>query len=139
HEEIQTEKKYHDRVAGAAARRVTIVDDDTFFLKRIEHLLAAENILLNSYSDSNQVLDAIEKFNPELVVLDVNMPGMNGFEVCSELRRKHEKLPIIVISADSSDETQAEATRCGAARFVAKPIKNMQFIGTIKDELCADD
>lgn len=135
HSELITEQKYHDRVSKEAARRVLIVDDDTFFLRRLEHLLAPEGILLNSYSDSNRVVDAIEKFNPEVVVLDVNMPGMNGFEVCEELRRKKPSLPVIIMSADSSDATKARATACGANQFAAKPIKNMQFVAMLKEML----
>jgi DNA-binding response OmpR family regulator len=135
--EVASQQTYYDRVAGPNAKRVTVVDDDTFFLKRLEHLLAAEGILLNSYSDSTHVLTSIEQFKPDLVVLDLNMPGLNGFELCRQLREKHSKqdLPIVIISADSSEETQAAALKNGANRFDAKPIKNMQFVSTIKELL----
>lgn len=133
--ELSTQDRYHARVAGEAAQRVLIVDDDTFFLKRLEHLLAAENILLNSYSDSKQVVDAITKFVPELLVLDINMPGLNGFEVCRQVRKTHPTLPIILISADCSDDVRARATESGANHFAAKPIKNMQFVALIKEML----
>jgi DNA-binding response OmpR family regulator len=138
HSHLASEQKYHERISGDAARRVMIVDDDAFFLKRLEHLLAAENILLNSYSDSNRVVDAIDKFNPELVILDVNMPGLNGFEVCEEVRRKHPAMAVIIISADNSAEVQARATKSGANCFTAKPIKNMHFVSLIKAMLGVD-
>jgi DNA-binding response OmpR family regulator len=131
-ENMRSADKNHSRSIAAGVCRVVIVDDDTFFLKRMEHLLAGEGILLNSYSDSQHVLGAIDSFNPTLVVLDVNMPGLNGFEVCAELRKKHQVLPIIIISADSDDLTREKAAAAGATLFETKPIKNMQFINTIK-------
>jgi DNA-binding response OmpR family regulator len=133
HTQLKSEQEYYDRVAQTGAKRVLMVDDDVFFLKRLEYLLAAEGILRNSYSDSQHIMKAIENFNADLLVLDVNMPGADGFQICKEVRKVATEVPIIIVSADSSPETHKRAIDSGASRFEPKPIKNMHFVATIKE------
>jgi len=131
--DIAEEELYQARLVVPGSKKVLIVDDDIFLLKRLEQLLAAENILLNSYSDSKQVVQGMQHFKPDVVVLDVNMPDFDGFEVCVQIRSKDLTIPIILISADASAESKAKAS--GATVFEAKPIKNMRFVGLIKSLL----
>lgn len=101
---------------------VLVVDDDRMNLKFAEHMLSsAYNVVLAiSYTEA---LDYLSKECPALVLLDVHMPGMNGFELLSEIRKIKacSDLPVVFLTADSDRETEVRVFREGAQDYIQKP------------------
>lgn len=101
---------------------VLVVDDDRMNLKFAEHMLcSAYNIVLAaSYTEA---LDYLSKERPSLALLDVHMPGMNGFELLSEIRKIKDcgDLPVVFLTADSDRETEVRVFREGALDYIQKP------------------
>lgn len=101
---------------------VLVVDDDRMNLKFAEHMLSsAYNVVLAiSYTEA---LDYLSKVCPALLLLDVHMPGMNGFELLSEIRKIKacSDLPVVFLTADSDRETEVRVFREGAQDYIQKP------------------
>jgi len=105
--------------------RILIVDDEPVMRTITESVLAQHEFEVSTASSAEQaILTISEGHVPDLILLDVLMPGMNGFEACRILRRKHrlEHLPIIMLTALDDQVSIDEAYRCGATDFITKPL-----------------
>lgn len=104
---------------------ILVVDDEPVMRTITESVLAQQEFEVSTASSAEQAILMIsEGFVPDLLLLDVLMPGMNGFEACRILRRKHrlEHLPIIMLTALDDQMSIDEAYRCGATDFITKPL-----------------
>ena len=105
--------------------RILVVDDEPVMRTITESVLAQHEFEVSTTESAEQAILMIsEGFVPDLLLLDVLMPGMNGFEACRILRRKHrlEHLPIIMLTALDDQVSIDEAYRCGATDFITKPL-----------------
>ncbi|MBF0154607.1 MAG: response regulator [Magnetococcales bacterium] len=114
--------------------RVLVIDDDPDFRKLL--LTFLDRIGVQS-TESPSARDALQKVNlypHHLVICDVNMPEMNGFELLSQLRKdpKTKTLPVILITGDSSMESREKAFRMGADDFINKPIASNEFLPRVR-------
>lgn len=101
---------------------VLVVDDDRMNLKFAEHMLSSTyNVILAQ--DYQETLNSLSMERPSLVLLDVHMPGMNGFELLSEIRKIKacSDLPVVFLTADSDRETEVRVFREGAQDYIQKP------------------
>ncbi|AXR07803.1 diguanylate cyclase [Salinimonas sediminis] len=116
--------------------RVLIVDDQETSLLIMATLLEdlAQCETVNSASDA---LAACEKQLPDLIITDVNMPGMSGHELCQLLRKSPEtaQLPVMFVTASDSDEEQEKCWQAGGVDFVTKPIHATTFRNRVKFQL----
>jgi two-component system cell cycle response regulator len=105
--------------------RILIVDDEAINLDLLEGILAPEGYAIARVEDGPQALAAITAAPPDLVLLDLMMPGMTGLEVCSRLRGNPETaaIPVIVVTAMGQVATKEAALTTGADDFVAKPVR----------------
>ena len=105
--------------------RILVVDDEPVMRTITESVLSQHEFAVSTANSAEQAILMIsEGFVPDLLLLDVLMPGMNGFEACRILRRKHrlEHLPIIMLTALDDQVSIDEAYRCGATDFITKPL-----------------
>lgn len=113
------------------------VDDDIYNQHFIEVLLEKQNYRVASVNDGHKALSEARRLNPDMVLLDINMPGMDGFEVCRHL--KEDKLtahiPIIFVTGASSDDVLDRAFQCGATDYVCKPINRRELAARINAAL----
>jgi len=102
---------------------ILAVDDDPVNLKVVEHVLSAEGHTILQARNGPEALAAIERERPDLVVLDVMMPEMNGYEVCRRVRRNPAiaDVLIILLTAHSSVESRLQGYEAGADDFMGKP------------------
>ncbi|MFC3050828.1 PP2C family protein-serine/threonine phosphatase [Kordiimonas pumila] len=120
------------------AAKILIVDDMVLMQRMIGLCLnrgGFENLLYAS--DGDQALKMIEEFMPDLVVLDLNMPTVSGYEVCRTLRAdpKYNSLPILVQSASEAPEERVEVFNSGATDFVSKPINQPELLARVRMHL----
>jgi DNA-binding response OmpR family regulator len=102
-----------------------IVDDNPANLKLLEDMLLREGHEVRSFPSGRLALAAAMKNAPDLILLDINMPEMNGYEVCERLKctRKLSDTPVIFLSALNETEDKVQAFRCGAADYISKPFQ----------------
>lgn len=101
--------------------RVLLVDDHPSVLEPLESRLRALGYHTVVAHDGAAALEAVRREPPDLVVLDVMMPEVNGFQVCREIKRLHPALPVILLTAKSDAADRFWASECGASAFLTKP------------------
>ena len=114
----------------ATGGRVLIVDDDAASRELLETRLGALNCQVAMAADGREALTAIRREAPSVVLLDLQMPGMNGLEVLRTLRQDGMNIPVIVITAHGSIESAVEAMKEGAYDFILKPFdpKHLEIV-----------
>jgi DNA-binding NtrC family response regulator len=103
------------------AHKILLVDDEPLNLDLLDQELSDLGYDIETARDGAQALKAMAEVAPDLVLLDYQMPGMNGIEVLSEIRKKNADLPVIMITAYGTIERAVEAIKSGADDFVTKP------------------
>lgn len=108
----------------ACKTSVLIVDDIPINVTLIEKMLKPFHFVIEKTNDGQTALDIVADNKPDLILLDLMMPGINGYDVIKQLRAKEEtkQLPIIVISALNSNEDVVKGYDLGANDFLTKPI-----------------
>jgi DNA-binding NtrC family response regulator len=100
---------------------ILLVDDEPFNLDLLEQELTELGYSIELASNGAQALKLVEKARPDLVLLDYQMPGMNGIEVLRAIRQTDNDLPVVIITAHGSIERAVEAIKAGADDFITKP------------------
>src|SRR5712691_11538099 len=99
---------------------VLVVDDDLPIRRMLERTLAAEGYAVDAAADGGAALAAVERAMPDLLVLDVAMPGMDGLAVCRRLRRTRLALPILLLTARDSVPDRVAGLDAGADDYLVK-------------------
>ena len=113
---------------------IAIVDDDESVCRAIKRLVRSLGMTAETYVSGAEFVDLIEalpSFQPDCVVLDVQMPGMSGIEVQTCLRRARGKIPIIFITAHDDRIVRAQALAAGAVAFLRKPFNDSLLVRTL--------
>jgi DNA-binding response OmpR family regulator len=104
---------------------VIVVDDDITNLKMAGHILSKAGLRVTALKSGQALLNfVVEKGMPDLVLLDIKMPGMDGFETLQKLRRLEagkEVVPVIFLTADDNEESEMKGLSLGASDFIKKP------------------
>lgn len=117
----------------ARPRRVLVVEDDTFLLELITTRLDLAGFDTRPARDGNQAIQRLTEFRPEAMVLDINMPVLDGFGVLNYMRVQGltEKTPTMVLTARNSPEDVSKAIKLGARDYLSKPFKDEQLIARV--------
>jgi DNA-binding response OmpR family regulator/HPt (histidine-containing phosphotransfer) domain-containing protein len=117
--------------------KVTIVDDDIAWLKAIPKLLEPWGFKVTTLADPHQFWTVLETLEPDVLVLDINMPAIDGLELCQILRSDPhwQKLPVLFLSALSDSTTQNQAFRAGADDYLCKPVMGIDLANRIINRL----
>jgi two-component system response regulator HydG len=102
--------------------RVLLVDDDGGARNALKELLGAETFEVELAEDGIRALEQIAERPPDVVVTDLDMPGMNGMQLIHELHERHSELPIIVATSAAEVRSAVAAMRAGAADYITKPV-----------------
>ncbi len=116
---------------------ILIIDDTPAELKLLNGLLKAEGYKVRLIPDGKTALNAIDNKPPALILLDINMPDMNGYEVCKKLKSspKTRDIPIIFLTANTEIEDIAKGFKLGAVDYVTKPFNSDELLVRIKTHL----
>jgi nitrogen regulation protein NR(I) len=107
---------------------ILIVDDDAQLRQSFEKLLTAEGHTVKTAASGEAAISLVKAAVPDLVIMDVRMPGMSGLEAFRAIHEIEPKLPVIIMTAFGTTETAIEATKLGAFEYVLKPFENIQDI-----------
>jgi DNA-binding response OmpR family regulator len=102
--------------------RVLLVDDEADFVETLAERLEIRGFEPSVALDGPAALERLKDFVPDVMVLDLKMPGMGGLEVLRESLRKSPKLPVIMLTGHGSEQERDEALASGASTYLQKPI-----------------
>jgi DNA-binding response OmpR family regulator len=117
--------------------KVLIVDDDEVLLALTHNLLEEEGYRVLSTADGPQGITIYKQLRPDLVLLDLGLPHMSGFEVLRKIRAFDQKAKIIIVTGHDSRESADVALRHGASDFVVKPFSHVDLLNRIRSVLSA--
>jgi nitrogen regulation protein NR(I) len=114
---------------------ILIVDDDAQLRQSFEKLLTTEGHLVRTASSGEAAIAAVKAELPDLVIMDVRMPGMSGLDAFKIIHEIEPKLPVIIMTAFGTTETAIEATKLGAFEYVLKPFEIPDILALISQAL----
>lgn len=114
---------------------VLVVEDDKDFQRFLKDLLVKNGYSVQTTDKGITAISVIEKIDPDLVILDLNLPDMHGESVCSEIRKEHQNLPIIMLTSKSSVSEKIQGLSAGADDYITKPLEPDEFLARVKARL----
>jgi two-component system, OmpR family, response regulator MprA len=111
---------------------ILVVDDEPAVRDALERALKAQHHTVTTAADGRQALDAIAQQRPELVLLDVLMPVMDGFETCRRLRELGDRTPVLMLTARDAVGDRVEGLDAGADDYVVKPFALEELLARIR-------
>ena len=114
-----------------------IVDDEEKNIKLLKGMLYSENYQIHEALNGEEALGKIEKIAPDLILLDVMMPNISGFEVCQVLKRdkKTRSIPVVMVTALRENENRLKAMEVGADDFISKPVDKTELLIRVRSLL----
>lgn len=108
--------------------RVLIVDDDVDLLNLVDFNLSREGYITSSSLDGIDAINKIEDFKPEMVILDLMLPNMDGWEICKYLRERKRDIKVIMLTAKAMPEDRLKGLEIGADDYITKPFSMEELI-----------
>jgi CheY-like chemotaxis protein len=110
---------------GRPARKVLLVDDEDSLRRVMKDLLEREGYIVSEARDGVQALDQVDRVGPDIIVLDLNLPGLDGYGVLSHLRSRPatSAIPVIVLTAKGDEDNEVRVFELGADDFLSKPFR----------------
>jgi len=114
--------------------RILIVDDDTSGLYMLSFLLRSHNYEIFEAYNGHEGLAKAKELKPDVILLDIQMPDMNGFEVCTNLKQENEmkKIPVILFTSYSMPNHKKRAIEAGADGYIEKPVNPDVFVSQVE-------
>ena len=114
--------------------RVLVVDDDPKILRLMETFLEDVDCDIASAEDGESALNEIENSTPDLVLLDYQMPGMDGFEVCRRIKAdpRTRLIPVVMVTSRAGDKHRRKALDLGSSGYVVKPYQDEALLKVIR-------
>jgi DNA-binding response OmpR family regulator len=116
-------------------RHVVLVEDEPNITEAIRFLLTRDGWKVDSHADGADAVDVIRAAKPDLVILDLMLPGKSGLEIIKELRDGDELpgLPVLMLTARGQLKDREMAERAGVTRFMTKPFSNTEVLTAVRD------
>ncbi len=121
-------------------KKILIVEDEESLLKLESILLTTKGYLVQGATTGLAALEAVAAEAPDLILLDIMLPELDGFEVCERLKKdpKTRRIPIILLTARRTPEDISRGEEVGADRYITKPFKSAMIMETIEQLLNRD-
>jgi DNA-binding response OmpR family regulator len=119
------------------AQEILIVDDEPSVVVPIQFLMEQQGYRVMIAERGEDALDLIYQYKPDLVLLDIMLPGIDGYEVCEivRLNPEYRKIKIIFLTAKGREEEIAKGLALGADAYITKPFSNIELVATVKEIL----
>lgn len=118
-------------------KKILIVEDEESLLKLESILLTSKGYSVTGVADAVSALEQVIVIKPDLIVLDIMLPGMDGFEVCRIIKQNPETahIPVMMLTAKKSSQDCERGMAAGASAYVTKPFKSAKIIEIIQELL----
>lgn len=112
--------------------RVMIVDDDAEMRALLRDVLERDGFLVHEHSAGDGLVPLLEEWLPDAIVLDKEMAGSNGLDLLPDIRRRHPRTPVVLVTAFGGADVEAEALRLGAAYYMDKPFRVARLLEVLR-------
>jgi len=113
--------------------KVLLVDDEVSFVDTLAKRLRMRDLLVDTVYDGEQALSFIKKTEPDVIVLDLKMPGLHGIEVLREIKKSKKHIQVIILTGHGTDKDEEEARKLGGFDFLRKPADIDLLVAKIKE------
>ena len=119
------------------SKKILVVDDDVSFVRLVERILQGAGYEVLIATNGLSALKTVRDDKPDLVLLDIMLPGVDGFEICRRLRDTPDtaQVPVLIVSSKSRESDKSEAFDVGANDFCGKPVKSEELLRLVKSLL----
>ncbi|MBI4981975.1 MAG: response regulator [Candidatus Omnitrophica bacterium] len=116
-------------------KKILLVDDEPAFVEMVKLRLEMNNYQVVTAYDGKEALEKVEQEMPNLIILDVLMPKLNGYDCCNILKSnpKYKDIPVLFLTVKAGDEDNALVKKCGAEDFIVKPFDPQNLLARIKE------
>lgn len=112
-----------------------VVDDDALIRKAVRLTCETEGYAVQEADRGTDVLDRIENFHPDIILLDLMLPDLSGFDVCREIRRAGHRMPVVILSAKNEEIDVVLGLEIGADDYINKPFRPRELLARIAAHL----
>ena len=119
---------------GKEKLRILLVDDEKEFVESLSERLAMRDLKADVAYDGEQALKALKEKEPDVMILDLRMPGIDGTEVLRRVKKEHPNVEVVILTGHGTDKDEKEALRLGAAAYLKKPVDIEQLVGAVRKE-----
>ncbi|HAD81916.1 MAG: hypothetical protein A2509_02800 [Candidatus Edwardsbacteria bacterium RIFOXYD12_FULL_50_11] len=116
------------------AKKIMVVDDEPYIARVIKFKLEQEGYTVISANDGQSGLQKIKEEKPDMVLLDVMMPGLSGYEVCQKIREDAELagIPVVILTAKGQERDREQGLSMGASDYITKPFSPNRLLELVK-------
>ncbi|MCV6586381.1 MAG: response regulator [Marinibacterium sp.] len=116
-------------------RNVMLIEDEPNITEAIRFLLTRDGWDVQTHADGNSAVDAVTRVLPDLLILDVMLPGKSGMDILRDLRGRPEteSLPVLMLTARGQSRDRDMAEKAGVNRFMTKPFSNAEVLDAVRD------
>lgn len=116
-------------------KRVLLIEDEPNIIEAIGFILARDGWSVATHSDGRDALEVIRRESPDVLILDVMLPGRSGFDILAELRADSglAATPVLMLTAKGQVKEREAAEAAGADRFMAKPFSNAEMLASVRE------
>jgi twitching motility two-component system response regulator PilG len=124
----------HERSRSVSKKKILVVEDEESLLKLESILLTSKGYEVRGVPNGQAALDAIAEERPDLVLLDIMLPEIDGFEVCRRIKSDTatRDIPVVMLTAKKTRDDMARGEKVGADWYITKPFKSAMVIETIQ-------
>jgi DNA-binding NarL/FixJ family response regulator len=115
--------------------RILLADDHVILLEALKKLVEPAYIVVGTVNDGRSLLSAAEKLRPDVIVADINMPNMNGFEACERLVKRFPDIKVIFLTVNEDPDSAEEAVRRGASGYLLKKAAASELFKAIQSAM----
>jgi DNA-binding response OmpR family regulator len=112
-------------------QHIFVIDDDVYLAEMVRQTLLSEGYAVTVFNDSLNVISNIEIIHPDLILLDIKMPGLDGNELLKQIRPKF-NVPVIMLTGVNTAESMVSSIELGADDYIIKPFHPVELIARIK-------
>ena len=123
----------------AEKHRILLVDDEPSIVKMVSKRLEVEGFEVLIAMDGREGLVKAQAENPDLIILDLMLPKLNGYEVCAMLKQdtRYQRIPIVLFTAKAQDKDEQLGMECGANAYVRKPFRAQELLEKVRSLIVA--
>ncbi len=117
------------------AKRVLVIEDEPNIIEAISFILSRDGWTVHTHSDGETAMDKLRGHPPDMVILDVMLPGRSGFDILRDLRSDPDlsATPVMMLTAKGQARDRELAEQLGVTRFMTKPFANSEVLATVRD------